>query len=76
MTAKARPSKHLLGEPSAGHYIVDKQSTCSSVKLRDPATGEWADERADIPLEQILAGPRRSQFSLLKNPKETAAPGR
>ena len=64
MPAKARPSKHLLGEPSAGPYIVDKQSTFSSVKLKDPATGGWVDEGANIPLEQILAGPRRSQFSL------------
>ena len=30
-----------------------------SVKLQDPATGKYVDGGADIPLEQIFAGPRR-----------------
>ena len=59
---KARPAKHLLGEPSSGPYIVVSQSTFSSAKLKDPATGEMVDQGADIPLEQILVGPRRSQL--------------
>ena len=59
---KARPGKHLLGEPSSGPYIVVAQSTFSSAKLKDPATGEMVDQGADIPLEQILVGPRRSQL--------------
>ena len=60
MPAKARPPKHLLGEPSKGPYVVVRQATFSSVVLRDPATGELVDEGANIPLEQILVGPRRS----------------
>ena len=59
MPPKARPGKHLLGEPSAGPYVVVNQSTFSSARLKDLATGEWIDGGADIPLEQILAGPKR-----------------
>ena len=59
MPPKARPAKHLLGEPSSGPYIVVKQSTFSSAQLRDPSTGKMVDNGADIPLEQILCGPRR-----------------
>ena len=57
---KARQQKHWLGVPSQGPYEVAKQTTFSSAQLRDPATGEMVDGGADIPLEQILAGPRRS----------------
>ena len=56
---KARPAKHLLGEPSTGPYVVAGQSSYNSVRLRDPATGQSVDGGADIPLEQILAGPKR-----------------
>ena len=59
MPGKARPAKHLLGEPSAGPYVVVRQATFNSVQLKDPANGQWVDGGADIPLEQILAGPRR-----------------
>ena len=59
MPAKARAPKHLLGEPSRGPYVVVSQSTVNSAKLRDPATGQLVDKGADIPLEQILAGPRQ-----------------
>ena len=59
MPGKARPAKHLLGEPSAGPYVVVRQATFSSVQLRNPATGEMVDKGGNIPLEQILAGPRR-----------------
>ena len=62
MPAKARPAKHLLGEPSAGPYVVVKQHSFNSVKLMDPATGKCVDNGADIPLEQILAGPKRGQL--------------
>ena len=60
MPWKARPAKHLLGEPSAGPYVVVSQTTFSSARLKDPATGEWVDDGVDIPLEQLLVGPRRS----------------
>lgn len=46
MPAKARPAKHLLGEPSAGPYVAVGQETYSSVKLKAPATGQgWKEER-------------------------------
>ena len=60
MPPKARPAKHLLGEPSAGPYEVVHQSTPNSAKLRDLATGEMVDGGVDIPMEQLLLGPRRS----------------
>ena len=62
MPGKARPAKHLLGEPCSGPYVVVSQSSFSSAKLKDPATGKMLDDGADIPLEQILAGPRRGQL--------------
>lgn len=51
MPAKARQPRHLLGESSAGPYVVVGQSSFSSVKLKDPATGEYVDQGNDIPLE-------------------------
>jgi hypothetical protein len=60
MPAKARAPKHLLGEPSKGTYIVMGQSSVSSVKLKDPATGQMLEGGLDIPLDQILLGPKRS----------------
>ena len=39
--------------------MVVSQSSFSSAKLKDPATGEMVDFGADIPMEQLLAGPRR-----------------
>ncbi len=60
----ARPPKQLLAEPAAGPYQVVEQRTLSSVVLRDPATGALVDEGANIPLDQILAGPRRALVRL------------
>ena len=40
-------------------YEVVGQNTTSSVVLKDPETGELVDEGMNIPVEQILAGPRR-----------------
>ena len=59
---KARQQKHWLGVPSQGPYEVVRQTTFNSAQLRDPATGEMVDGAADIPLEQILVGPRRSML--------------
>ena len=59
MPGKARPAKHLLGEPSIGPYVVVSQSSYSSAKLRDPVTVAMVDHGVDIPMEQLLAGPRR-----------------
>ena len=68
MPPKARPGKHLLGEPSTGPYVVVNQSTFNSVRLKDPVTGEWVDKGADIPLEQILTGPRRGALQFETGP--------
>ena len=57
MPTFARPGKHLMAEPSSGPYIVVDQKTLSSVVLMDPKTQELVDQGADIPLDQILAGP-------------------
>ena len=54
MPWKARPAKHLLGEPSRGPYEVVQQNALNSAKLKDPATGKMVDDGADIPLEQLL----------------------
>eukprot|EP00973_Karenia_brevis_P091831 12409363-Karenia_brevis.AAC.1 len=62
MPPKATAPKHLLGVPSMGPYVVVRQNTFSSVVLKDPATGLMVDNGADIPLEQILAGPKRGQL--------------
>ena len=59
---KAQPAKHLLEPPSDGPYVVVRQATLNSVQLKDLETGEMVAEGADIPLEQILAGPRRSML--------------
>jgi hypothetical protein len=59
----ARPPKHLLGEASSGPYVVVDQKTLSSVVLKDPATGELVDGGSNIPLDQILAGPRLSKIA-------------
>ena len=63
MPSKARPAKHPPGEPSAGPYVVVRQSTHNSVQLKNPATGLMVDEGVDIPLEQILASPKRGRLS-------------
>ena len=59
----ARPPKHLMGDQTTGPYIVADQKTLSSVVLRDPTTGRLLDEGANIPLDQILAGPRRARLT-------------
>ena len=58
----ARPQKHLMGEPCSGPYYVVKQNTYSSVVLRKE-DGTLLDEGANIPLDQILAAPRRSKLN-------------
>ena len=62
MPNKARTPKHLLGDPSNGPYVVVSHLTNSSVALKDPGTGLLLDEGRGIPLDQILAGPRRSRL--------------
>ena len=61
--AFARPPKQLMADPISGPYVVVGQSTTSSVILKDPETGVLVDGGANIPVEQILAGPRRPPFT-------------
>ena len=58
----ARSPKHLFGESATGPYVVVDQRSLSSVVLRDLQTNELVDNGANIPLEQILARPRRSKL--------------
>ena len=58
--AFARPPKQLMIDPVTGPYTVAGQRTTSSVMLQDRETGELVDGGANIPVEQILAGPRRA----------------
>merc|ERR1712032_602416 len=53
----ARLPKHLFPEASTGPYLVHEQRTPQSVVLKDPSTQELVDKGANIPLDQILAGP-------------------
>ena len=62
MPAFARPSKHLMSEPSSGPYIVVDQRSLSSAVLMDPNTGQLLNGGASIPMDQLLAGPRRSKL--------------
>ena len=57
-----------MAEPSSGPYIVADQKTLSSVVLMDPKTQELVDQGADIPLDQILAGPYRSTLKFEDHP--------
>ena len=59
----ARPPKQLMADPAEGPYEVVAQRTTSSVVCKDPQTGELVDEGANIPLDQILAGPRRAPLA-------------
>ena len=58
MPSYARPPKKLLHAASEGPYFVVKQRSPSSVVLAD-ALGEPVDEGHNIPLTQIILGPRR-----------------
>ena len=60
MPSTARPNKHLMAEPSLGPYLVEAQRSLSSLVLKDPQSGELVDSGANIPMDQILAGPYRS----------------
>ena len=52
--------KHLFPEPSTRPYKVHAQRTPQSVVLMDPSTQQLVGRGANIPLGQILAGPRRN----------------
>ena len=61
LPAIARPAKHPMSEPSSGPYIGVDQRSLSSAVLMDPHTGQLLNGGASIPMDQLLAGPRRSK---------------
>ena len=63
LPAFARPAKHLLGDRRTGPFIVKDQRSHQSVVLMDPATQTLIDGGRNIPLDLILAGPRRSKLA-------------
>jgi len=58
----ARVSKHLFSSPCSGPYIVVSQPTTTSLILMDPTTQQMVDKGRSIPLDQIVAGPRRARL--------------
>ena len=70
LPALARPAKHLLGDRCSGPYIVVAQRSYQSAVLKDPASGELVDQGRNIPLDQLLTGPRRSKLVFDDEPSE------
>ena len=62
LPAFARPAKHLLENRCSGPYIVVAQRSYQSAVLKDPQSGELVDQGRNIPLDQLLTGPRRSKL--------------
>ena len=58
----ARPNKYLFPSPCSGPYIVEEQPTTTSLILKDPQSGKLVDGGAKIPLDQIVAGPRKARL--------------
>ena len=70
----ARLPKHIFPEPSTGPYAVVEQRTPSSIVLKDPATGSLVGGGANIPLDQILAGPRRARLPFAEDEETEMGP--
>jgi len=62
LAAYARPNRHLLGEKCSGPFVIVSQENLQSVVLKDAVTGVLVDEGKNIPLDQILAAPRRNRL--------------
>ena len=62
LPAFARPAKHLLGDRCAGPFVVVDQRSYQSAVLKDPVPGEMVDGGRNVPLDQLLTGPRRSKL--------------
>lgn len=62
MPSFARPPKHVLSAPSTGPYIVMDQRSLFSAVLLDPAANMLVGGEANVPLDQLLASPRRSKL--------------
>ena len=74
MPRGSRLPKHLLPAPSQGPYEVVRQPTHTSLILRDPATGKLVSDGALIPLDQILAGPRRARLEFAREEDSEVRP--
>ena len=68
----ARPPKQLMADPVHGPYEVVKQSTNTSVVLKDPATGELVDNGANK--EAVSVNRKRSDHEIKKLPVEQCTP--
>ena len=73
LPSPARMSKHLFPAPCTGPYQIEEQPRRTSVILRDPKTGILVNNGAYIPLEQIIAGPRRAKL-IWPSPGEEDSP--
>ena len=62
MPRNARLPKHLLQPPSRGPYKVHSQPDPFNLILKEPDRNILVDGGAKIPLDQILAGPRRARL--------------
>ena len=62
LPAFARPAKHLLGDRCAGPFVVVDQRSYQSAVQKDPVSGEMVDGGRNVPLDQLLTGPRRSKL--------------
>ena len=62
MPKGSRLPKHMFPPPNRGPYTVHGQPDQYNLILKGPSTGELVDEGRKIPLDQILAGPRRSRL--------------
>ena len=71
----ARPAKYLLGHRCTGPYLVVDQRSLQSAVLKDPATGELVDRGRNIPLDQLLTGPRRSKLAFDPEPADVRGIG-
>ena len=66
----SRLPKSFFPELNAGPYLVVSQPDHWNLTLKDPVTGELVDKGRKIPLDQIVAGPRRARFAHLLEDKE------
>ena len=62
MPRGAKMPKHLFPPPSRGPYVADSQPDRFNLIWRDPETNQLVDKGARIPMDQIIAGPRRARL--------------
>ena len=63
----ARVGKNQFLSPVLGPYTVERQPTLTSLILRDARQDKLVGDGALIPLDQIIAGPRRTRLEFAKN---------